>query len=479
LTGTYQPRDRLAAFRGENPNGTWVLNVSDTAAGESGIVRDVSLEVFGYACNQDQASQDLSLSMSGAPNPVEVETGLTYTLNVANGATASTNVQVIDTLPAGVNFVSATASQGSCSQLGSIVTCSLGSMRAFGVAHVTIVVEPQDEGEIENTATVSSSEVDPELSNNTAETTTLVTHLADLIITNTDSPDPIPLGGSTTYTIKVTNQGPSAATGVTVTTQLSNGGTQPHVIGNLAANASATVSVNGSGSAAGTITVEASVAANEVDPQPSNNFAVQSTRVVTLHSLLVSKPQVSGCPTNDFGRAVGTVRLNSAAPAGGAVVTLTNTNPKIDIPASVTVPAGGSFAEFTIAANGTVLSSQSGQITATYAGTNKSQSITVRPISVDFINTSVFEIFGGQSFSANVVLECSSSPVAIDVVLSTDLPSVAFISSPSSGIITIPAGQQNSSSFTVQTNSVVTATFVNVQGTANGRTGTGTVRVKP
>lgn len=480
LTGTFQPRDPLAAFRGENPNGIWILNVSDRVAGETGAVRDVSLEISGkqllrgYCGTRSFHEHVGHTGCSGSQSRPDLLT------EGYNGPVASTNVQVVDTLPAGVNVVGLTSSQGSCNQTGNVVTCNLGDLRPFGVASINIVVRPQNDGALSNSATVNSSESDPELSNNTAATTNQVTRLADLIIRNNDSPDPIPLGGSTTYTITVTNRGPSPATGVTVHTQLPSGGTQTNVIGNLAVNGSATLSIGGSGSAPGTIIAQASVTANQVDPQPDNNFAAQSTRVVTLHSVLLQTQQLSGCPGNAvFGRTTGTVRLNSKAPAGGAVVTLVTGNPKISIPSSVTVPAGESFADFTISVNGTVLDPQTGQISATYAGTTRSQSITVRPISVASITTPLNDVTGGQSFSAHAVLECHNSPVPITVMLSTDLPSVAFISSPTSGTVTIPAGQLTSSSFTVQTNPVVTETFVHIEGTANGRTGSGLIRVKP
>jgi len=45
----------------------------------------------------------------------------------------------------------------------------------------------------------------------------------DLGITKTDSPDPVNVGSTLTYTIQVQNLGPDVATGVTVTDQLSKG----------------------------------------------------------------------------------------------------------------------------------------------------------------------------------------------------------------------------------------------------------------
>lgn len=46
-TGTFRPAAPLAAFRGENPNGVWVLNVSDREGGDTGNVRAFSLIVTG------------------------------------------------------------------------------------------------------------------------------------------------------------------------------------------------------------------------------------------------------------------------------------------------------------------------------------------------------------------------------------------------------------------------------------------------
>lgn len=49
-TGPYIPYQPLAAFLGEDPNGTWMLNVSDRNAGDTGNVRAFSLRLYGWQC---------------------------------------------------------------------------------------------------------------------------------------------------------------------------------------------------------------------------------------------------------------------------------------------------------------------------------------------------------------------------------------------------------------------------------------------
>lgn len=49
-TGTFLPAEQLAAFRGEDPNGTWTLSVRDTEAPDTGSVRAFSLILTGLEC---------------------------------------------------------------------------------------------------------------------------------------------------------------------------------------------------------------------------------------------------------------------------------------------------------------------------------------------------------------------------------------------------------------------------------------------
>jgi uncharacterized repeat protein (TIGR01451 family) len=126
-----------------------------------------------------EATADLALTKSDAPDPVEAGSNLTYTIQVSNaGPDAATNVTVVDTLPGGqTDFVSHTPSQGTCTRTADTVTCNLGTLSSGAGATVTIVVRPKKAGTISNTAVVSGTAPggDPNAANNSeAETTTVL-----------------------------------------------------------------------------------------------------------------------------------------------------------------------------------------------------------------------------------------------------------------------------------------------------------------
>jgi len=111
---------------------------------------------------------ELSVSQSDTPDPVNVVSSLAYSLTVSNaGPDDATGVTLIDTLPAGVVFGSASASQGSCSEAGGVVTCLLGNLPAATAVDVNIVVtSPFSTGTISNSALVNGNETDPIPANN-------------------------------------------------------------------------------------------------------------------------------------------------------------------------------------------------------------------------------------------------------------------------------------------------------------------------
>jgi uncharacterized repeat protein (TIGR01451 family) len=174
------------------------------------------------------ASADLSLAKSG-PASVVAGTNLTYTLSVDNaGPSTAKGVVVTDELPAGVSFVSATASVGSFTAGGGTVTWSLGNVAPADpvrTLQITVHVLPGTTGSIVNNAAVTSETSDPALGNNLASFTTAVSAVANLTLSKADSPDPVSAGANLAYTITVGNGGPSTAVGVVLTDTLPAGTT--------------------------------------------------------------------------------------------------------------------------------------------------------------------------------------------------------------------------------------------------------------
>jgi uncharacterized repeat protein (TIGR01451 family) len=96
-----------------------------------------------------------------------------YTITVTNnGPSPATSVVVNDTLPAGLQFVSATPSQGTCNA-SSPVTCNLGTIGVTASATITLTVQVTGtSGTIANTASVSAAE-DPSGGTSTAPAVTI------------------------------------------------------------------------------------------------------------------------------------------------------------------------------------------------------------------------------------------------------------------------------------------------------------------
>jgi len=120
-----------------------------------------------------KASADLAITKADSADPVKVGDQFTYTLSVSNnGPDDATGVVVVDTLPAGVTFVSASAG---CVEAGGVVTCTIGDLANAGTVERSIVViAPSVTGTITNTATVSGDVIDANLSNNTDSEDTVV-----------------------------------------------------------------------------------------------------------------------------------------------------------------------------------------------------------------------------------------------------------------------------------------------------------------
>jgi uncharacterized repeat protein (TIGR01451 family) len=125
---------------------------------------------------------DVSIVKSAAPEPVTLNTNLTYTLVVSNnGPAVAQNVSLSDNIPSTTTYVSSFTPQGSCSTTAISVAspypstlqlnCTIGSIGVGAQVVVTVNVTAAtfSSGSLTtNTATVTSSTSDPNPANNTS-----------------------------------------------------------------------------------------------------------------------------------------------------------------------------------------------------------------------------------------------------------------------------------------------------------------------
>ena len=113
---------------------------------------------------------DLVITKSDMLDPIVAGRIQQYTLSVENtGPFGATSVDLVDTLPAGVEFISAGPSSASCSEAAGVVTCGLGDMASADLVKLSIdvLVDHAVSGSISNMANVGATpDNDPDLLDN-------------------------------------------------------------------------------------------------------------------------------------------------------------------------------------------------------------------------------------------------------------------------------------------------------------------------
>ncbi len=172
-------------------------------------------------------SADLSITKTDGVTSVAAGGTVTYTIVVSNaGPGPVTAAPVTDTFPAALTVSSWTCSAtagSSCAatgtgnaRTGTATLLSGGSATFTGTATVGAGAT----GTLANTATVAApaGTTDPNTANNSAtDTDDIYPPTADLSITKTDGVTSVAAGGTVTYTIVVSNAGPSPVTSAPVT----------------------------------------------------------------------------------------------------------------------------------------------------------------------------------------------------------------------------------------------------------------------
>jgi uncharacterized repeat protein (TIGR01451 family)/gliding motility-associated-like protein len=233
------------------------------------------------------ANADLSVTVEVNTQTPKVGDNVTFSIRVMNnGPSDATLVTANDLLPTGYAYVSSTSSAGNYNP--STGVWRIGNMALGGSATLTLVAMVNATGVYSNVIGCSAAESDPVTSNNSvAVTPSIPSPSADVgILLGVDNLQP-KVGDNVTFTLKVINGGPSAATGVSATDLLPSGcvyvssnapaGTSYSAssgvwtVGNLAVNAEMALSVVATVKASGVYNSTATVAANESDPSGSNN----------------------------------------------------------------------------------------------------------------------------------------------------------------------------------------------------------------
>jgi uncharacterized repeat protein (TIGR01451 family)/gliding motility-associated-like protein len=156
----------------------------------------------------------------------DVNTNITFTIKVRNNGTATAAPVVVnDLLPAGFEYVSKTVSQGTYDQatgIWSVGTLLVGAANEQTLTVTAKVLANKTVAEYTNTATANHPG-DQITANNNSTVIITPRKIADLKITNTDGKTTYTPGNTNTYTIVVTNDGPSDVVGATVTNTLPTG----------------------------------------------------------------------------------------------------------------------------------------------------------------------------------------------------------------------------------------------------------------
>jgi uncharacterized repeat protein (TIGR01451 family) len=192
------------------------IGVSDpTSTNDSATDSDTLLHVANF-----------SLAKTHPAGPVVPGTNVTYTITATNAGPATASAaSITDSLPAGMTFVSVSSPTWVCpaAPTGSAATCTATSI-PVGTSTITVVaaVDPTATGSAPNVAVLTSSD-DPDSTNNTSSDPTPLTPSADISIQKSHLPATLVAGTNVTYTLDVTNAGPSNAANAVVTDTLPAG----------------------------------------------------------------------------------------------------------------------------------------------------------------------------------------------------------------------------------------------------------------
>ena len=223
----------LAATQGNFTN-VATISATDTATNIETISTNNTSSIAAIA----PRTVDLTVLKSGPTTAISGNT-ITYSMTATNnGPSDAIGVQVVDNIPDGIRVISATVNGNTVTIPASAsdttasnpddITFAVGNL-ATGVSNTTIIIVaailPSSTAALVNSAVISTTDTattETPTNNNAASVTTTLTQQNDVGITKS-GPTSTVAGGTITYTMNVTNNGPSTATSVSVVDTLPTG----------------------------------------------------------------------------------------------------------------------------------------------------------------------------------------------------------------------------------------------------------------
>jgi hypothetical protein len=213
--------------------------------------------------------------------------------------------------------------------------------------------------------------------------------------------------------------------------------------------------------------------------QIQDNVVMTANSTVTIPltsnvGVAVSSVAVSPASVTSGAPATGTITLSGSAPAGGVSVSLSSNNAAAIVPASVTVAAGSESATFTVT-TGSVTSSVSATLTATY-GVSKTAALTITPaisVALSSVSLNPASVASYGSSTGTVTLSGAAPTGGVSVSLSSNNAAATVPAS-----VTVAAGS-TSATFTVATSSVPATTSVTITAAYNSVSQTAVLSITP
>ncbi len=277
----------------------------------------------------------------------------TFTLTVDNQGPSNApigSVTVTDVLDEDFTYVPTTHTDWNCSEAGGTVSCTntvpINQGDIATAITLTVLVDSIADGSTTNTAEVSSTTPDSDMSDNISTDTVTIESEADLGITKAHVGTGFVAGEQGQYTFSVVNNGPSAdSPNYTITDTLPTGFSYAGFSGAADCSTSSgtnvvctggaigagdpaqvtTITVNISGSAAGTIPNTAAVApaAGITDPTPANNTSLDNVDIEPNADLSIAKTPSTDMTAGSTAQYI--VKVHNSGPSNVSGFTVTDT----------------------------------------------------------------------------------------------------------------------------------------------------------